>query len=251
MISIAHIEQYDFCPKQAENSMNNLPDVFALSDDLEDGSEAHKQRAKKFISQSFKATIKNQEGKERQPPKVKVKEAILWSIKNNSSRAFVEVYVESQKYGIIGYCDEVKIAKGEVSIIEYKTSWNWKKTNCSSPPICQAKAYARSFKEYYNYDKPIKIFIKRVFLKINKHMAMPEQEPEKPALMFEDRNFINGGWWEGIIEKIYEEYFNPEDFDYVKSIIYNIRRKDFKHSSSLGRCRSCQYRLSCDDALKS
>lgn len=249
-LNIAHIEQYEFCPKQAENSMNNVPDLYSVSD-LKDGSEAHKERAKKFISQSFRATIQNQQGKEREPSRIKVKEAILWTIKNHSSKAFVEVFVESQKYGIIGYCDEVKIDKGEVSIIEYKTSWNWLKTGCPSPPICQAKAYAQAFKEYFEYDKPIKNNIRRVFLKISKHFPMPKENPEKPALICEERSFINGGWWEGIWETIYDNFYNPDDFDYVKSIIDKIRRKDFTHNDSLPRCLSCQYRLTCDDAIMS
>lgn len=243
-INISLMEQYIYCPKQAQNQ---LCGVKIANTAMLDGTDAHEYRHKIRCSWT---KSRNASGHNKKSYAT-IKQTIQARIKNNDPTYFTEVKVESKELGVNGLIDEVRIGNNCVLITDYKTTFRKSGSGeyVSPSHVCQIRAYAAAFREHYGYKGRIYISIKKVYLVFD--WASTDRIDENEEVKFKpDMKFIVSDGWEGHIKEVYNTRYHPDtDIDDIKKIVAKIRSKDFKHEGNKNKCDYCQYNISCDDSL--
>lgn len=248
-IDISLIESYAFCPKQAKNKLDPTPDNDTL---MSSGSEAHQNREEAIYKGKTREAFKKTRltfGEHNLSPNA-LKSLIKSLVISDKSKSFVEFWVESKELGIKGFCDQISIDKGSISIIEYKTTFRPnEEVYFSQAAISQARAYAKAFMDYYDYQGPIRIIIQRVYLKFDWALADWIDETKAGYLNRDTKEIISDGW-SGALKEVYNQPFYPDtDLDEIREIISKLRKKDFRHENNIRKCEKCQYNLSCEDNI--
>ncbi|MBN2053141.1 PD-(D/E)XK nuclease family protein [Candidatus Woesearchaeota archaeon] len=243
LIDISLIEQFSYCAKQAKNNLEGLK---IKNPEMEDGAKKHKKNMIKLcFFKTIRAETKNKSAK-------RIIEEILFNNHQGVFR-FSEVWVESKKYGIRGYCDEIKIEKGHVSIIEYKTTFDRsEKTYFREAPVNQIMAYYLAFSEYFRYDLPISLIVKRVILSI--FLPYHDEITEEHLGIIKRNNTISSSSWDADLNvDVYvgssSECTQLGYDNRIKEIVSRIKSKDFSHEGNKNKCSHCQYKESCDESL--
>lgn len=233
-IPITWIEQYNYCPKQLENEINNKDKEEVK--EIEEGLLTHRQRANRFYWQEdLNEILKKRKIRKQKIPLLHKREYLISLIKDGKNGIFREVFVESEDFEICGSIDEVKIENGIIYIFEDKTSFKYvdllREWDCY---IKQIVSYALAFKEYFEcQNSEINMQINRI-------------EVKRPLKTFPELK-------ECITYK--EKLSNVNDIvESIKKDIYEIKRirdnkLDSPYPKNSAKCRKCAFKKSCEDSL--
>lgn len=243
-IRISHIEQYSYCPKQAKNNIDGLN---FTNDSMDIGGGVHikKDIREKFKKSVFQNTIKGDN-------KVVVQKILSDVINNNKSVRLSEVFVKSDELKILGKVDEIRIDEGNVSLIEYKTTFSSEDSNYHpGSAINQLFAYAIAFKEFYSLNCKLNLIVRRVLLHYDDYLELDKIKSHDELGKFNSEGVMLTSYWDATLSKnVYQTSFQDNShLNETKETIKKIHSKDFNHEDNINKCNSCQYKSVCEDSL--
>lgn len=242
-VDISVIEQFSYCPKQAENTLNLLQ---IPKKEMEQGNVFHK------ATEIIRNAIKKDKNKHSNNHRF-IRDLIEKQKELINPIKLTDVYVKSEKLKIAGYCDEVIIYPDKIKIIDYKTKRKFNEEIFSYSYLLQIRCYGLAFKEFYNITCPIILIIQPILCSFAPECQwMSEDEIKQEEGNWNQQGEMLFSYFTAKKTKPqeYELKYNEETKD-ILEIVMKINNQDFKHENNVNKCNSCQFKEICEDSLKS